>query len=271
MKSKILWIFLTFFVVSSAAWTDEQERKFQKWKTAYNKKYETLEAEQKAKDAMLQNDGKIEEHNKRFKEGKETFKRGLWKRSDLSFEEKQKLLASAKNFPSNSSNLLQAAPRRSLKASIPESVNWAKLGMVHEVEDQRTCGSCYAFATVGVVEGVMLKKGIKTRLSVQQIIDCDKKNLGCGGGDPMVSLKYAKTSGLGDATTYKYMNKRGKCQTIEPVSEISSVMKADLKGNEVKLKEIVAQYGPVAGRKNEFSKIKEKRFHFVSKSFHKCS
>lgn len=267
MKSKILWIFLAFFVVSSAAWTDEQERKFQKWKTAYNKKYETPEAEQKARDAMLQNDGKIEEHNKRFKEGKETFKRGLWKRSDLSYEEKKKLLASAKNFPSNSSNLLQAAPRRRLKAPIPESVNWAKLGMVHEVEDQRTCGSCYAFATVGVIEGVMLKKGIKTRLSVQQIIDCDRKNLGCGGGDPMVSLKYAKSAGLGDASTYKYMNKRGKCQTVEPVSEISSVMKADLKGNEIKLKEIVAQYGPVAGNKKKKFKIKVEKILIFFEQF----
>jgi C1A family cysteine protease len=246
MRLVIFCLIFATLLASSAAWREDQERKFQKWKKDYNKNYQTTEDEEKAKDAMLSNDEQIEEHNKRFKEGKESFKRGLWKRSDLSFNEKKKILANAKDFPSNSSNLLQARPRK-MKSAAPSALNWTEKGLVHAVEDQRTCGGCYAFAVAGVIEAIMLRKGIKTRLSVQQIIDCDKKNLGCNGGDPLVALNYAKNAGLGNAASYPYRNKKGKCETFEPISEVSSVRKVSLNGNEAKLMEIVAEYGPVIG------------------------
>lgn len=246
MKSQLLIFVFLSLIALIVSWRQDQEAKFEEWKVSFNKNYATPDDEEKAKTSMLENDEKIEEHNKRFKQGKESFARGLWKRSDLSFQEKKKVLAGAKEIPSNSSNTLQAARKR-FKASSPSSVNWTALGMVNGVEDQRTCGSCYAFATVGVVEGVMLKNGDKTRLSVQQIIDCDTNNLGCNGGDPLVALKYAKSSGLSNAASYAYMNKKGNCQKQEPISEISGVSKVNLRGNEAKLKDIVANYGPVVG------------------------
>lgn len=188
MKLELAFLILVILIVNSLAWRSDQERKFKEWKSNFKKSYTTPDEEEKAKEAMFENEGIIEEHNKRFKAGKETFERGLWKRSDLKFNEKKKVLANTKNFPSNSSNLLQAPPKR-LKTAPPSSVNWTALGLVHEVEDQNTCGGCYAFATVGVIEGLMLKKGITTRLSVQQIVDCDKKNLGCNGGDRELMFK----------------------------------------------------------------------------------
>lgn len=265
MKSRQLVLVFACLIATSAAWRSDQEKKFQEWKTSFKKVYATPEEEEKAKTSMLENDEKIAAHNKKFKEGKESFARGLWKRSDLNFEEKKKVLAGAKDFPgSNSSTLLQAAPKK-FKSSSPSSLNWTALGLVHGVEDQRTCGSCYAFASAGVIEGVMLKKGVSARLSVQQMIDCDTVNLGCGGGDPHAALKYAKKNGLATAADYPYLNKRGKCRSLEPISEIASVTKVVLNGNEAKLKDIVANYGPVAGLWNmgKIKQIKHSQYFFV--------
>ena len=247
MKLELLFLVFGFLVAVSSSWSTEQEKKFSEWKANFKKKYATPEEEEKAKESMFENDGKIQEHNKRFKEGKETFQRGLWKRSDLSLNEKKKVLANARNIPSNSSNLLQSKRLQS-KSALPVSLNWTAHGLVHAVEDQRTCGGCYAFASIGVIEGVMLRKGVTNRLSTQQIIDCDKKNLGCGGGDPLVALKYIKTEGVGDADLYPYLNKKGNCKIVNPISEVSGVKKIDLNSNEMKLMEVVAQYGPVVGK-----------------------
>jgi C1A family cysteine protease len=44
-------------------------------------------------------------------------------------------------------------------------VNWTAYGLVHEVLDQGMCGGYYAFARVGVLEAVALKKNNHTKFS----------------------------------------------------------------------------------------------------------
>lgn len=125
-------------VATRKSWRPDQKAKFQAWKATYNKAYATSGEEQIAMDQMLQNSDEIEAHNKRFKAGKETFSRGLWNQSDLSFTEKQQMLTGHKNLSSDST-ILQAAP---MTASTPPShVNWTAAGLVGPVEDQQTCGS----------------------------------------------------------------------------------------------------------------------------------
>lgn len=250
MKQHQLVIIVALLVTSAVSkqWRPDQQAKFQAWKAAFNKSYPSLEEEQRAMDSMLQNDDEIEAHNKNFRNGKVSFERGLWKRSDLSFDEKHKLLTGAKQLPVEPERTVRQVRRRKKMKVVPGSVNWVSSGLVHEVEDQKTCGSCYAFATAGVVEGVLLKKGITTRVSVQQIVDCNKSNEGCGGGEPILSLKYAKSVGLTSSSNYPYISKEQKCKSFSSVGGVSAVGRTNLNGNENKMKEFVATYGPVAGK-----------------------
>lgn len=249
MRSRLIFLIAALIGVASTArvWKPEQHAKFQEWKRQFNKNYASHEEETKAKDNMLQNHVVIEAHNKRFRAGKETFERSLWNRSDMSFEEKKRFLTGVKHSQSQSnSSYLQATKAK----AAPASLNWVSAGLVNAVDDQQYCGACYAFATVGVLEGILRKKNITTRLSVQQIIDCSKANDGCAGGDPLLSLKYAKAKGLTSSSNYPYTSKNGKCQTNPTVSQVSNIYRQNLNGNEIKLKEFVANYGPVAGEKN---------------------
>merc|ERR1719174_2697597 len=99
-------------------------------------------------------------------------------------------------------------------SNLPESFDWREKGAVTPVKNQGTCGSCWAFATVAGIEGanfVATKKLVS--LSEQELVDCDKKDLGCGGGLPSQALTWLKSNGLGEETEedYKYTGRNGKC------------------------------------------------------------
>ncbi|XP_038896226.1 vignain-like [Benincasa hispida] len=66
---------------------------------------------------------------------------------------------------------------------LPSSIDWRKKGAVTDIKNQGRCGSCWAFAAVAVVEGInQIKTNKLVSLSEQEVVDCDYKDGGCGGG-----------------------------------------------------------------------------------------
>lgn len=58
------------------------------------------------------------------------------------------------------------------------SINWVSAGAVTSVKDQGNCGSCYAFASAGAMEGAykITRKQSLTNFSEQDIVSCSKQN-----------------------------------------------------------------------------------------------
>ena len=76
----------------------------------------------------------------------------------------------------------QQAPAPGRKANLPESWDWRVLGGVTAVKDQGSCGSCWAFSTIGVVESAIKRHdGVELDLSEQHLLSCNTAGWGCSG------------------------------------------------------------------------------------------
>ena len=67
--------------------------------------------------------------------------------------------------------------------SLPAQFSWCDSGGCTPVKNQGSCGSCWAFGTVGPLEcNIKLKDGITVDLSEQWLVSCNRDGWGCGGG-----------------------------------------------------------------------------------------
>jgi hypothetical protein len=91
--------------------------------------------------------------------------------------------------------------------------NYANLGAVTPVKNQGQCGSCWAFSTTESVETAWFMAGhTLDELAPQQIVDCDKTDAGCNGGDTPTAYQYViSAGGLETEADYPYTAKDGKC------------------------------------------------------------
>lgn len=136
---------------------------------------------------------------------------------------------------------------------IPEALDWRENGCVTPVKNQKSCGSCWAFATTGAVEGAMCKYGAgNVNLSEQELVDCAGKdgNAGCNGGRMDWAMKYVQREGLCSEKDYPYIARKHwltgcsakKCSKVGKISGWGIVDE----GREDLLKNALNMFGPVS-------------------------
>jgi C1A family cysteine protease/predicted secreted protein len=66
---------------------------------------------------------------------------------------------------------------------LPSAYSWCDQGGCTSVKDQGSCGSCWAFGTVGPLESnIKIHDGLEKDLSEQYLVSCNTDGWGCSGG-----------------------------------------------------------------------------------------
>jgi C1A family cysteine protease len=93
---------------------------------------------------------------------------------------------------------------------VPTHVDWAKAGAVTRVKNQGACGSCWAFSATGSLEGAYAIATAQNvtdwpGLSEQELVSCDRENMGCDGGNVGVAYRWVeREAGLCQERDYPY-------------------------------------------------------------------
>ena len=144
--------------------------------------------------------------------------------------------------------------------SLSSSFDWRDEGIIPEIRDQGSCGSCWAFSTVGVLESAILKSGQpEADLSEQFLVSCNKDSWSCDGGSIAHKYHYntlgIKQSSIGavleddmpytasDESCSVSFNHPYKLSNWEYVSGSSSIMPTT-----AQIKNAIYNYGPVSTR-----------------------
>jgi len=175
-------------------------------------------------------------------------------------EEKKIMLGHKKAYNLNYKSELKFKYTNSKKL-LPKSIDWREMNVVTAVKDQGHCGSCWAFASTGVIESHAAIKypGKLFDLSPQQIASCAPNPNSCGGtggcegSTSELAFDYvASSSGLLQEFQYGYSSYysgvAGKCaipQNSIPKVELTGYVKLE-ENNYWDLMEAVATKGPIA-------------------------
>lgn len=130
----------------------------------------------------------------------------------------------------------------------PEAIDWRDQNAVTEVKNQGMCGSCWAFSTTANIEGRWaIKNKTLVSLSEQELVDCDKVDMGCNGGLPFQAYaEIMRLGGLMKEEDYPYKGVEGKCQFDKSKVAVDITGREKVSTDEKKIAAYVAANGPVS-------------------------
>lgn len=159
---------------------DKTKSLFSEFKQNFNRKYETSE-EEAMRYGIFKNNLYVIEQLNRFEQGTGVY--GITDFTDLTQEEYTQRTG-LRNDLSRSSNDIGNPLAEIPEIDLPTSFDWREKNVVTPVKNQENCGSCWAFSVTGNIEGLnAIQTGNLLSFSEQELIDCDKLDSGCNGGN----------------------------------------------------------------------------------------
>ncbi|XP_005078486.1 cathepsin J isoform X2 [Mesocricetus auratus] len=246
MTPAVFLTILCFGVASASPVLDPSlDTEWQVWKTKYEKSYSQVK-ELWRRLVWEENMKMVKMHNGEDAQGRHGFTMEMNAFGDMTAEEYRSMMT---DIPVPAATKVKSEPN-TLLDDLPKSEDWTKKGFVTPVRKQGPCGSCWAFAATGAIEGQMFwKTGNLTTLSVQNLVDCSKPqgNNGCMQGNAYRAYKYVlHNGGLEAEETYPYEAKEGPCRYNPENSRAYITEFVTLPANEDYLMVAVATIGPVS-------------------------
>ncbi|XP_053134951.1 cathepsin K [Hemicordylus capensis] len=244
-----LLLAVPLLIAEATTYPDETlDAHWELWKKTHKREYKGKMEDISRRLIWEKNLRYINTHNLEFSMGRHTFELAMNHLGDMTREEVVQKMTGLKVPPSRRpSNDTLYVPDWEQRA--PDAIDYRKKGYVTPVKNQGQCGSCWAFSSVGALEGQLKKKtGKLLNLSPQNLVDCVTNNDGCGGGYMTNAFEYVKVNrGIDSDDSYPYIaqdescmynptGKAAKCRGYREVPE----------GNEKALKRAVARIGPIA-------------------------
>jgi cathepsin L len=198
----------------------DHTKAFADWKVEFGKSYGDLQEEAHRFLVFLDNWKLINDFNI---EGAYNYTMRLNQFGDLTVDEFRFYVHGKTGSCSSKLSVMQrvAMNEETVDVDAPTSIDWTSNNgnFVTPVKNQGSCGSCWSFATTGVIESrTAISKGQTgssiTTLSEQQLMDCSVSygNHGCNGGNKDNAFKYIQANGgLCSETEYPYKAKDGTC------------------------------------------------------------
>jgi len=134
---------------------------------------------------------------------------------------------------------------------LPAEFDWNdKPGVVTPVKNQGQCGSCWAFSATEALESIWALAGhTLTKLSPQQIVDCDNTCYGCNGGWPYLAYEYIKnTGGLESEAAYPYVAYDENCafNNQKVVAKVTGWQYVTQNQNETQMQNYIYSKSPIS-------------------------
>lgn len=159
--------------------------------------------------------------------------------------------------PKYSTGLLKKAPGEEfphleveLDRDTPIPDEYDLRGKISQIENQGNCGSCWAFSLVASVrDALLLGQHDPGRISQQYLVDCDKRQAGCGGGYFDAADYLVEPKGAPLLSEYPYTAKNGRCKASKPAGSIVSWAYIGASGKVPSTEDVqraILKYGPAS-------------------------
>lgn len=137
--------------------------------------------------------------------------------------------------------------------SAPSSFDWRNYqghNWLTNVKNQGGCGSCWAFAAVGVTEAhhniIFSNPGLDLNLAEQDLVSCSDAG-SCNGGSSGMALLYMRDSGIVDEACFPYMASDSSCNRCSGWRNRRTYIDeyTDFMPDRSSIRQSVADYGPI--------------------------
>ncbi|XP_033375677.1 cathepsin K [Parus major] len=226
----------------------ELDAQWELWKKTHRKQYNGKEDELTRRLIWEKNLKYINTHNLEHALGVHTFELAMNHLGDMTSEEVVRTMTGLK-VPRGHQRHNETLFVPDWTERAPAAMDWRKKGYVTPVKNQGQCGSCWAFSSVGALEGQLKRKtGKLLSLSPQNLVDCVANNDGCGGGYMTNAFEYVRQNrGIDSEDSYPYIGQDESCM-YSPTGKAAKCRgyREIPEGNEKALKRAVARIGPIS-------------------------